>query len=184
MGSDNVALAVDWREWLEPHRLRIDTLRSIIRYGSGVSLASIAAALIRRCDNLLISRYFGPAMMGAYNYVNGQQACAHRDLLLGVLKDEWAFDGVVISDWSAIKETVVPARNGLDVEMPGSDGFELLEKLDDVPIVVFTTAYDSYAVRAFETSAIDYLVKPISSERLAASLARAQKALAVSGQSA
>ncbi len=63
-----IALVVDWREWAEPHRLRMDTLRSIIRYGSGVSVASIAAALMRRWDNLLISRYFGPAMMGAYNY--------------------------------------------------------------------------------------------------------------------
>ena len=63
-----IALAVDWREWAEPHRLRIDTLRSIIRYGSGVSLASIAAALIRRWDNLLVSRYFGAAAMGSYNY--------------------------------------------------------------------------------------------------------------------
>src|SRR5207245_2000692 len=66
----------------------------------------------------------------------------------------------------------------LDVEMPGCNGFELLERLDDVPIVIFTTAYDAYAVRAFEASAIDYLVKPISAERLGASLARAQKALA------
>ena len=63
-----IALAVDWREWAEPHRLRMATLRSIIRYGSGVSLASIAAALIRRWDNLLVSRYFGAAAMGAYNY--------------------------------------------------------------------------------------------------------------------
>jgi lipopolysaccharide exporter len=63
-----ISLAVDWREWLEPHRLRMDTLRAIIRYGSGVSVASIAAALIRRWDNLLVSRYFGTAAMGAYNY--------------------------------------------------------------------------------------------------------------------
>jgi PST family polysaccharide transporter len=63
-----IALAVDWREWAEPHRLRMATLRSIIRYGSGVSLASIAAALMRRWDNLLVSRYFGTATMGIYNY--------------------------------------------------------------------------------------------------------------------
>lgn len=66
----------------------------------------------------------------------------------------------------------------LDVEMPGRTGFELLEQLEDVPVVIFTTAYDEYAVRAFEVSALDYLVKPISAERLAASLARAQKAVA------
>ena len=66
----------------------------------------------------------------------------------------------------------------LDVEMPGSSGFALLEKLDDVPAVIFTTAYDEYAVRAFEISALDYLLKPITAERLAAALGRAQKNLA------
>ena len=66
----------------------------------------------------------------------------------------------------------------LDVEMPGGSGFDLLERLEDVPIVIFTTAYDEYAVRAFENNALDYLVKPVSSERLAAALVRAEKALA------
>jgi two-component system LytT family response regulator len=63
----------------------------------------------------------------------------------------------------------------LDIEMPGGDGFALLQQLDDVPITIFTTAYDSYAVRAFEANALDYLVKPISAERLATSLARARR---------
>jgi two-component system LytT family response regulator len=66
----------------------------------------------------------------------------------------------------------------LDVEMPGGSAFDLLEKLEDVPAVIFTTAYDEYAVRAFEVSALDYLVKPITAQRLAAALGRAQKALA------
>jgi lipopolysaccharide exporter len=60
--------AVHWREWIEPHRLDRGTLRSIIRYGSGVSVASIATSLMRRWDNLLVSAYFGNATMGAYNY--------------------------------------------------------------------------------------------------------------------
>lgn len=66
----------------------------------------------------------------------------------------------------------------LDVEMPAGSGFDLLEKLEDVPAVIFTTAYDEYAVRAFEVSALDYLVKPITARRLAAALKRAQRALA------
>ena len=66
----------------------------------------------------------------------------------------------------------------LDVEMPGGNGFALLEKLTDVPAVIFTTAYDEYAVRAFEVSALDYLLKPITPERLAAALGRAQRTLA------
>jgi two-component system LytT family response regulator len=72
--------------------------------------------------------------------------------------------------------TLSPDLIFLDIEMPGGDGFALLQQLDDVPLTIFTTAYDSYAVRAFEANALDYLVKPISAERLAASLARARKA--------
>jgi two-component system LytT family response regulator len=67
----------------------------------------------------------------------------------------------------------------LDVQMPGKNGFQLLEELDDVPIVIFTTAYDQYAVRAFEVSALDYLVKPVLPERLARALAKARNSLAV-----
>jgi two-component system LytT family response regulator len=60
----------------------------------------------------------------------------------------------------------------LDVEMPGETGFDLLASLDSVPLVVFTTAYDEYALRAFDVSALDYLVKPIEPQRLARSVER------------
>jgi two-component system LytT family response regulator len=60
----------------------------------------------------------------------------------------------------------------LDIQMPGMTGFELLESLEEVPQVIFTTAYDQYAIRAFEVNALDYLLKPIAPERLAAALAR------------
>jgi len=60
----------------------------------------------------------------------------------------------------------------LDIQMPGMTGFELLESLDDVPAVIFTTAYDQYAIQAFEVNALDYLLKPVAPTRLAAALAR------------
>ncbi|MEO1056616.1 MAG: glycoside hydrolase family 3 N-terminal domain-containing protein [Actinomycetota bacterium] len=59
------------------------------------------------------------AVMAAYNYVNGTHACAHSELLDGVLRDEWGFEGIVVSDWFAMKDTLGPALNGLDLEMPG-----------------------------------------------------------------
>lgn len=61
----------------------------------------------------------------------------------------------------------------LDIEIPGENGFELLASLDRVPGVIFTTAYDEFAVQAFEQNAVDYLVKPIDPGRLGKALDRA-----------
>src|SRR5205085_9182499 len=58
----------------------------------------------------------------------------------------------------------------LDIQMPDLTGFEVLEKLTRKPNIIFTTAYEQYAVKAFETFSIDYLLKPIKEERLKQSL--------------
>ncbi|MGK5006354.1 LytR/AlgR family response regulator transcription factor [Janthinobacterium sp. LB2P70] len=61
----------------------------------------------------------------------------------------------------------------LDVQMPGGSGFDLLAALDEAPDVIFCTAFDQYALQAFEVSALDYLQKPVQAARLATALARA-----------
>lgn len=58
----------------------------------------------------------------------------------------------------------------LDIQMPKINGFEMLELVDKAPPVIFTTAFDEYAIRAFEASAVDYLLKPFSSERFDAAM--------------
>jgi two-component system LytT family response regulator len=58
----------------------------------------------------------------------------------------------------------------LDVQMPGGTGFDLFDRLGTLPRVIFTTAYDHYAVKAFDVSAVDYLLKPIEPERLSTAL--------------
>lgn len=63
-----------------------------------------------------------------------------------------------------IRETR-PGLVFLDIQMPKIDGFELLEVLEDKPGIIFTTAYDQYAIKAFEMNAVDYLLKPFSKER-------------------
>lgn len=60
----------------------------------------------------------------------------------------------------------------LDIQMPGGSGFELLAQLDDPPAIVFVTAYDEYAIRAFEVNALDDLLKPVEPARLALALRR------------
>lgn len=72
----------------------------------------------------------------------------------------------------------------LDIQMPGKTGFELLEMLDDVPYVIFTTAYDEYALKAFEVNALDYLLKPIQPERLSESLKKIKEEVKQSRASA
>jgi len=81
-------------------------------------------------------------------------------------------------------EELAPEVVFLDIQMPGGSGFDLLAQLERVPRVIFTTAYDQYAVKAFDVNALDYLLKPIEPERLAAALRKLQASSAMSGAGA
>lgn len=69
-------------------------------------------------------------------------------------------------------ESAEPDVLFLDIHLPGQNGFELLESLDEIPPVIFTTAYDEYAIKSFEYNAIDYLLKPIKQDRLEKALVK------------
>ena len=62
----------------------------------------------------------------------------------------------------------------LDIQMPGKTGFDMLAELERAPNVIFTTAYDEYALKAFEVNALDYLLKPVEPKRLADALQKLQ----------
>jgi len=79
----------------------------------------------------------------------------------------------------ALIEELHPELIFLDIQMPGGSGFDLLSRLEHVPQVVFTTAHDEHAVRAFEVNALDYLLKPIDPRRLASTLDRVRRASAI-----
>jgi len=64
-------------------------------------------------------------------------------------------------------DTLQPDLVFLDIQMPGKSGFDMLAELERAPHVIFTTAYDEYALKAFEVNALDYLLKPIEPKRLA-----------------
>jgi len=68
----------------------------------------------------------------------------------------------------------------LDIQMPKLDGFDVLELLDDPPFIVFVTAYNEYALKAFESHALDYILKPVKIERLGKTLERVEKQLSMS----
>jgi len=81
-------------------------------------------------------------------------------------------EAVNVDDAKEKIETLKPDLLFLDIQMPGKTGFQLLEELETVPHVIFTTAYDEYALKAFEVNALDYLLKPIEPKRLSEAIGK------------
>jgi two-component system LytT family response regulator len=79
-----------------------------------------------------------------------------------------------VDEAQAAIDSLAPELVFLDIQMPGGTGFDLLTRLDRVPRIIFTTAYDQFAVKAFEVNALDYLLKPIEPERLAMAIGKIQ----------
>lgn len=96
-----------------------------------------------------------------------------RRLLAAFPEIEIVGEAAHVDDAVAQIDALAPALVLLDVQMPGGTGFDVLARVARVPLVIFTTAYDHHAVRAFEVDALDYLVKPVEPRRLATALARA-----------
>ncbi len=78
----------------------------------------------------------------------------------------------IVEAQELIRKTI-PDLIFLDIQMPGGTGFDLLQSLDEIPEVIFTTAFDQYALRAFDVSALDYLLKPIEPARFAQAVQKA-----------
>src|SRR6476659_9926672 len=72
-------------------------------------------------------------------------------------------------------ETLSPDLIFLDIQMPGKTGFDMLTELEKAPHVIFVTAYDEYALKAFEVNALDYLMKPVEPKRLADALMKVRQ---------
>ncbi|MBS0396195.1 MAG: response regulator transcription factor [Proteobacteria bacterium] len=109
------------------------------------------------------------------------EALARRELRRLLREHPWlqvVGEAANVAEAAAAAEATAPDLLFLDIHMPGGSGFELLTRLERVPHVIFTTAYDQHAVRAFEVDALDYLLKPVEPERLAEALARARLAAA------
>ena len=96
-----------------------------------------------------------------------------RRLLENFPKVEIVGEAANADEATKLIEELQPDLLFLDIQMPGKNGFELLESLDDAhPEVIFTTAYDEYAIKAFEYNALDYLLKPIDLQRLTEAMSR------------
>lgn len=104
-------------------------------------------------------------------------AIARLRRLLGKFDDAFEIIGEAKNGEEGLEiiEKLRPDLIFLDIEMPLMTGFEMLARLSYMPMVVFATAYDQYAIRAFEENSIDYLLKPIEVERLQKTVERLQK---------
>ena len=90
-----------------------------------------------------------------------------RKLLIDFPEIEVVAEGANANEGLEKIETINPDLVFLDIQMPGKTGFDMLAELDKAPHVIFTTAYDEYALKAFEVNALDYLMKPVEPRRLA-----------------
>src|SRR6185436_17252380 len=102
-----------------------------------------------------------------------------RDLIAEYLQNypELELVGECAKGTEAVEKinSVKPELIFLDVQMPGMNGFDVLEEIDHEPYVIFVTAYDQYAIKAFEKNAVDYLLKPLDEERFRIAVNRALK---------
>ncbi len=96
----------------EDHRMVVDAL---------VDERSLRELYLRGFE-IAVQRSRPAAVMAAYNRVNGTYACEHHGLIEGILRGEWGFDGLVMSDWGAVHDRVAAVAAGLDLEMPSSHG--------------------------------------------------------------
>lgn len=109
-----------------------------------------------------------------------------RDIIFEYLQDVEDFEvvGQCSNGFEGVKmiQDLKPDLIFLDVKMPKITGFEMLELIDDPPFVIFSTAFDEFAIEAFDQSAIDYLLKPYSEERFGTALEKARGKFQSSGQ--
>ena len=95
-----------------------------------------------------------------------------RELLEAHADVEIVGEASCVGEAAELCDALHPSLLFLDLQMPKGSGFELLPRLNIVPEIIFVTAYEQYAVRAFEVNAIDYLLKPVFEDRLALALSR------------
>ena len=129
---------------------------SLLQLHVRVRATSLKAVIV---DDEALARGYLREMLGAHPEIEIAAECAN------------GFEAV-----KAIAETA-PDLVFLDIQMPKLDGFEVLELIDPGPAVVFVTAYDEYAMRAFDAHAVDYLLKPFSASRFERALERARARL-------
>jgi two-component system LytT family response regulator len=106
--------------------------------------------------------------------VDDEEVAIHR---LKKLLGAWPFVNIIgeAKDGRSAVDLINSQRPDLvflDIQMPGPNGFEVLDQLQYMPLIVFTTAYEEYAVKAFEKNSLDYLLKPVEDERLALTMKR------------
>ncbi|MDB5123947.1 MAG: LytTR family two component transcriptional regulator [Mucilaginibacter sp.] len=97
-----------------------------------------------------------------------------KELLKSFPQVQIAGEAGTASQAEELIKLVNPDLIFLDIHLPGKSGFDILQELDSVPAVIFTTAFDQYALQSFDYNAIDYLLKPIVPERLEQAIQKAE----------